>query len=134
MTWLFVRMLPSASMMNPVPAPRRGVSRSFLGVPGSGTSSGSGRVRLRFAASFPRVVASMFTTAGLIRSTTSAKFTTVTGTVAPAARMRGSLATGLVGAPAAMEERPTPPATMAPTRKATIAVKASVTAVNRRDI
>ena len=104
-------MLPSASMMKPLPAPRRGVSRS-RGVPKSnGPSNGSGasgeplRPRRR-RVSRPRVVASMLTTAGLMRSTTSAKLTGGASAGALPAARRGATAAGGLGRRAGRDRRP----------------------------
>src|SRR5438552_7154154 len=140
MTWLFVRMLPSESMMKPVPAPRRGASRSSRGVPKpngpSNSSGGSGtpaRERRR-RVSLPWVVASVFTTAGLIRSTTSAKLTSAAGATPPDGRAAAWTSTLLAPLPAATEARGRPPVRMAPTRNATTAVSTTVTRVKRRDI
>src|SRR6185436_8940842 len=132
-------MLPSASMMNPLPAPRRGDSRS-RGVPksygpsyGSDGSAGRAPPRRRREPLLLAVV-SMFTTAGFSRSTTSAKFTR-DGIAGPAGPRAGRLTgAGLSATPAVTAERATPPARIAPTRKATTAVRATVTRVNRRDI
>src|SRR6266850_2099771 len=146
-TWLLVRMLPSGSMMNPLPAPRRGASRS-RGVPksngpsnGSGESGRAGRAPRRRRLC-PRVVVSMLTTAGFRRSTTSAKLTSEA--IAGAAAVRAASLSRTAFArpsgntcprePAEMADRDTPPATIAPTRKATMAVSATVTSVKRRDI
>src|SRR3954463_740536 len=133
-------MLPSASMMNPVPAPRRGDSRS-RGVPKSnggsnwsGESAGPGRAPRRRRASRPLVVASMLTTAGLIRSTTSAKLTSDPSAGVLLARDSSRPEAALAGAPAETWDRATPPATMMPTRNATSAVSTTVTMVKRRDI
>src|SRR3989442_6675474 len=80
----------------------------------------------------PRVVASMFTTAGLIRSTTSAKLMSV---VAPApATVRAGRAGAPFTVPVMTVAGVSPPAKIAPTRNATTAVKAKVTKVKRRDI
>ncbi len=74
MTWWFVRMLPSASMMKPLPAPRRGSvaarssGRRTARAPPLARAAGASRVAAG-------AVASMLTTAGLMRSTTSAKLT-----------------------------------------------------------
>ena len=74
----------------------------------------------------------MFTTAALIRSVTSAKFTTVEGGDPDAGRMRagdadrdGAVDTTGVGV--------TSPARINPTRKATAELKTSVTMVKRLD-
>src|SRR3989441_11379490 len=140
MTWLFVRMLPSASMMNPVPAPRRGASRSSRGVPKpkgpSKSSGGSGRParERRRRVSLPLVVASMLTTAGLIRSTTSAKLTSDAAATPPDGRAAERRSTLLAAVRAATEARGRPPVTMAPTRNATTAASTTVTRVKRRDI
>ena len=75
----------------------------------------------------------MFTTAGFNRSTTSAKLTS--GAPTPdAGRVRLRAVSVLAGAPAATDDCATPPATIAPIRKATHAVSATVTIVKRRDI
>jgi hypothetical protein len=76
----------------------------------------------------------MLTTAGLIRSTTSAKLTDEAARTAVAGRATYRPVAGWRGAPAVIADRETPPATMAPTRNATKAVSATVTTVNRRDI
>ena len=73
----------------------------------------------------------MFTTAGLMRCTTSAKLATAEPKPAPSGRDR---AAGTFAVPAIMDVGPTPPATIAPTRNDTTAVSASVIRVNRRDI
>jgi hypothetical protein len=73
----------------------------------------------------------MLTTAGLMRSTMSAKLTAV------AKRVSGRAADPLAGftsGPATTADRARPPAKMVPTRNATAAVKISVTNVKRRDI
>ena len=92
-----------------------------------------GSVRLRrLRGSRPRVVASMFTTAGLMRSTTSAKLTSGMATAGAAAP---SGADGRGRATGRRDGRlDPPPAKIAPTRKATTAVSARVTNVKRRDI
>ena len=82
------------------------------------------------------VVASMFTTAGLMRSTTSAK---LTSGGSGRARRRDAAACRRGTSRARRPARHTvgrakPPATIAPTRNATTAVSASVTNVKRRDI
>src|SRR4029077_19998613 len=83
----------------------------------------------------PRVVASMLTTAGLMRSTTSAKLIgAATAGELPARGEAGGGPAVLAGAPAETADRAMPPATIAPTRKATTAVSATVTKVKRRDI
>ena len=74
----------------------------------------------------------MLTTAGLMRSTTSAKLTSDVD--APAAGLRPTRPDPIEAPPAATEERETPPAKIAPTRKATRAVNPTVTSVKRRDI
>src|SRR4051812_33459534 len=127
-------MLPSPSMMKPLPAPRCG---GAAGGP-SGASRGSGgsiagRPRRR-PRSRPRAVASMFTTAGLIRSTMSAKLTRPFSEALACASVRPGTAALLAGAPADTAERATPPATIAPTRNATNAVSTTVTMVKRLDI
>ncbi len=87
-TWWFVRMLPSASMMKPVPDPRRG-------------ASGSAFLR---RGSRPLAVASTFTTAGFNRSTTSAKLMSEVAPEAPAfPAARAAIRPGLCGTPAATE-------------------------------
>src|SRR5512135_1381594 len=75
----------------------------------------------------------MFTTAGLMRWTTSAKLATVDPKPPPIGRAAARVAPSFA-APAAIDDRLTPPATIAPTRNATTAVSASVTTVNRRDM
>src|SRR2546428_5071147 len=125
-------MLPSASMMKPLPAPRCGGSDRGLSGPSSG-SGGSIIVRPRRRdRSRPRAVASMFTTAGLMRSTTSEKLTRPLR-AGVACEMARPLA-ALTGAPADTAERATPPAKIAPTRNATTAVNTTVTMVKRLDI
>src|SRR5438034_1634154 len=97
---------------------------------GSCRSGAPGRPR-RPRLSRPRVVASMFTTAGLIRSTTSAKLTSDVDTAPPAGRNAGR-AGAFFTVPVRTEAGVKPPAKMAPTRKATTAVSARVTKVKRR--
>src|SRR5262245_14859673 len=138
-TWWLVRMLPSASMMNPLPAPRRGVS--LRGGPKAGPSSGAGLSggptrRGRRLGSRPRLVASMLTTAGLMRSTTSAKLSGGPSKAAGDGRTayRPAGVVDAAGAPAVIVERAEPPDMIAPTRKATTAVSVTVTSVKRRDM
>ena len=77
----------------------------------------------------------MLTTDGFSRSTTSAKLTNDGIGGALALRAGASRAAPAVaGAPAETADRATPPATIAPTRKATTPVSATVTRVNRRDM
>src|SRR5262245_8207436 len=145
MTWLLVRMLPSPSMMNPLPAPRRGESPRGPSGPSSG-SGGSIEVRpRRRPRSRPRAVASMFTTAGLMRSTMSAKLTRPFRPGFGRATVRAVDAVEAVavdvadvvdraGAPADTAGRAKPPATIAPTRNATTAVSTTVTTVKRLDM
>src|SRR5258708_20025683 len=77
----------------------------------------------------------MFTTAGLRRSTTSAKLTREPIAGAPGLRGgTGRAADIFAGAPAATADRATPPATIAPTRNATTAGSVMVTMVKRRDM
>jgi hypothetical protein len=64
----------------------------------------------------------------LIRSTTSAKLTSAAAGGAAAARP-GFDATPLAGAPAETADRAMPPATIAPTRNAMVAVRARVMTV-----
>ena len=137
MTWLLVRILPSASTMKPLPEPRRGASRERSNI--SGASGSPRRLRRRESAAGPALVASMFTTAAFTRSTTSAKFTNGAPAVRGApideptaltAARRGAL---MVGCAPRLGRR-NPPATIAPTRNATTAVRATVTNVNRLDI
>ena len=131
MTWWFVRMLPSASMMKPVPlaAARRiaivslglrEVKRRVEQLRGSARPVPRGRRSVRA----PLLVASMFTTAGLMRSTTSAKLTT--WRTARRKRRSARAAAGILVAagPATTADRVTPPAKMVPTRNATAAVRA----------
>ena len=70
-TWLFVRMKPVRSMRKPLPDPGRGVSSSRMASPVVRPGTGSAAAT-RAAAHSP--TASMFTTAALMRSVTSAKF------------------------------------------------------------
>ena len=116
-------MLPSASMMKPLPAPRRGTRRPRREPPADrrrdpagrhGVGARPRRPALRRA---PATVASMFTTAGLIRSTTSAKLTSDPAALA-GAPPAALAAPDDFGAAASIDERCTPPATMIPTRKA----------------
>src|SRR5205814_6486501 len=76
----------------------------------------------------------MLTTAGLMRSTTSANLTRVAGTLPAALRTDVAVGPPLAVPRAAMDDWRVPPATIAPTRNATTAVSATVTKVNRRDI
>ena len=77
----------------------------------------------------------MLTTAGFRRSTTSAKLTSEAIAGVPALRAGTNLAAeDFAGAPAETADRTKPPATIAPTRKATTAVNVTVTMVKRRDI
>src|SRR5688572_17999953 len=132
MTWWFVRMWPAASMRNPVPAPRRGVSRSPWGCCRSNMSglSGSSGVRRRGLV-LPRTVASMFTTAGFNRSATSANDASA-GIAAGGVPTRalGGRASGAEWAGAGVSV----PATISPIRNATVATRPMVTARNRRVI
>ena len=145
-TCWFVRMLPSASMMKPVPAPRRVgsarplSSRSLSRLRGgrsngeSNVSGGGASVRLRRRRESRALVeASMLTTAGLMRSTTSAKLTVPAGSAA-FATAAGALPAFFTSGPATISDRLMPPATMVPTRNATAAVSVRVTIVKRRDI
>src|SRR4051794_25266157 len=130
-------MLPSASMMKPLPAPRRGVdSRSLGGPKSSGPSSdgAEGRAPRGRRLPLPLVVVSMLTTAGFRRSTTSAKLTREAMAGAAAVRARRPAAADLGEGPADTAGRTKPPATIAPTRNATTAVSVTVTRVNRRDM
>src|SRR2546427_5377947 len=97
---------------------------------GSCGSGAPGRPR-RPRLSRPRVVASMLTTAGLIRSTTSAKLTSDVETAPPAGRDAGR-AGAFFTVPVSTDSGLKPPAKMAPTRNATTAVSARVTKVKRR--
>src|SRR4051812_43532990 len=129
-TWWLVRIRPSASMMNPVPAPRRGPCGSRSpGRSNSSGPSGTGRPPNRRLRAVPRDVASMFTTAGLSRSATSAKDTTVGDR--PGARRARAGIWGALGAEIAncgvIE-----PATTRPIRNAMVAVRQTVTTTNRR--
>jgi hypothetical protein len=86
---------------------------------GAGLSGGSGmlvRPRRR-RPSCPRAVASMLTTAGLMRSTTSAKLIAGAGIDAPLTGRAAPRTALTFGAPADIEDWWTPPATMAPTRR-----------------
>ncbi len=134
--------------MKPVPAPRRVGSVRSLRSPrslsrlggvksngGSKMSGGSGAsVRLRRRAPRPLLVASMLTTAGLMRSTTSAKLTDVPGGRPAAGWAPERRPAFFRSGPATTADRVMPPAKMVPTRKATAAVRVSVTKVERRDI
>src|SRR5205814_3305951 len=78
-------------------------------------------------------VASMFTTAELIRATTSANVGT--RAAGGGAVVRETVwRSGVVVGPARTLDLATPPAAIAPTRNATTAVRAMVTTVTRRDI
>src|SRR4051812_3503677 len=74
----------------------------------------------------------MLTTAGLIRSTTSAKLTAGTTAAVFDARSGGRPEAAFAPPPADTSGRESPPARMAPTRRATTAVSTSVTNVKRR--
>src|SRR4051812_5188439 len=130
-------MLPSPSMMNPLPAPRRGVSpRGLLKSGRSNRSGGSGSSerRRRRESPVPREVASMLTTAGFMRSTTSAKLMSVPPAGALAARIDAAGVGCRSRATAVTAARSKPPATIAPTRNATMAVRTMLTIVKRRDM
>ena len=124
-------------MMKPLPAPRRVGSRSPRPPKSNGSlnrSGGSGaseRPRRR-RGSGAREVASIFTTAGLIRSTTSAKLTS--GETAIVAGRVVGFGGAVLGALDTTAVRVAPPAKIAPTRKATTAVSINVTNVRRRDM
>jgi hypothetical protein len=125
-------MWPSGSMMKPVPAPRRGPSRSRSSGRSNGSwVSGAGTASRRRVRPLPRTVASMFTTAGFSRSATSAKEATAdAATVAFARRAGTTVGSGAEIARAGIIE----PATISPTRKAIVAVSDTVTTTNRRFI
>src|SRR5262245_28079495 len=113
--------------MNPLPAPCRGPS-------GSRSVGSSPRVGYRVGVlTDDRDAASMFTTAGLMRSATSAKFTTPDREAGLGrsdgpndSRAVAVETTGVLGTP--------PPARMTPTRNATVEESASVMNVKRLDI
>src|SRR5688572_21924368 len=128
-TWWFVRMWPAASIRNPVPAPRRGPSRSVGDCCRSNSSglSGSGVARRRGRAT-PGTVASMLTTAGLRRSATSAKDASAGMGVDASAARGATRRSGSEWAGAGVIV----PATMSPIRNATVATRPMVTARNRR--
>src|SRR5688572_32957930 len=118
-------------MMNPVPAPRRGVSRSgagwrrsYSGVPGNEESE-----RRREVAA-PVIVASMLTTAGFNRSAMSANdvMTAPPAGVLDTLRVLASRGSGADIAGAGVMV----PATIMPTRNDTVAARPMVTAMNRR--
>src|SRR5688500_16635209 len=117
-------------MMNPVPAPRRGTSRSgaggrrsYSGAPGRDESE-----RRREDAA-PVMVASMLTTAGFKRSAMSANdVITAPAAGVLAARALASRGSGADVAGAGVIV----PATIRPTRNETVAARPIVTAMNRR--
>src|SRR5262245_14914542 len=117
-------------MTNPVPAPRRGPCGSRPpGRSNSSGPSGTGKPPNRRMRPDPRVVASIFTTAGFNRSATSAN-EEITGASVAVVRVRAVNA-GAVGAEIAgcgvIE-----PATIRPIRNAMVAVRQTVTTTNRR--
>src|SRR5947207_7817494 len=117
-------------MMKPVPAPRRGPCGSRSpGRSNSSGPSGTGRPPNRRRRPLPRDVASMFTTAGLSRSATSANEATA-GDTPGVTRAR----TGICGALGAEIANcgVIEPATTRPMRKAMVAVRQTVTMTNRR--
>src|SRR5262245_37106539 len=119
-------------MTKPVPAPRCGPCETPQpGRPNNSGPSGTGRPPNRRLRTDPRVVASIFTTAGFKRSATSANEET-TGASVAAVRIRTENA-GAVGAEIAgcgvIE-----PATIRPIRNAMVAVRQTVTTTNRRVI
>src|SRR5688572_31827061 len=119
-------------MMNPVPAPRRGVSRSgagwrrsYSGVPGNEESE-----RRREVAG-PVIVASMLTTAGFNRSAMSANdVTAALGAGVLTVRVLASRGSGADVAGVGVIV----PATMRPMRNETVAARPMVTAMIRRVI
>src|SRR5262249_14629044 len=76
----------------------------------------------------------MFTTAGLMRSTTSAKLTRVPGTAPCETRAGAADRFGPTVSRAEPDDGGPRPARIAPPRTAPTAVSATVTKVNRRDI
>ncbi len=118
-------MSPALSMMNPLPAPRLGVSNC------RGSSVGGRRKRCPpIVETRLEAVASTFTTAALIRSATSAKFAVPDAGRTAGRRMpgssvyRGAVVTTVLGVNC--------PARMRPTRNAMIDVSAMVMTVNLR--
>src|SRR5688572_25191429 len=125
-------MYPASSMLKPVPAPRRGPSRSRSdGRPNPAGLSGSTMSRRRRVRDPSRVVASIFTTAGLSCSAMSANELVIGPVVAVAVlRTLARVAGGADCAGAGIVE----PATIRPTRKDTVATRQMVTTRNRRAI
>src|SRR6185436_19090600 len=122
-------------MMKPVPAPRRGPSRSRSGGrPNRSGASGSWNSGLRLLCTVPRELASMFTTAGLRRSAISANDPTI-GPVAAvgAGRTVARVVALLLGADWA-GAGVIDPATIRPTKNDTVATRHTVTARNRLGI
>src|SRR3989442_661198 len=122
------------------PLPDCGRSDGVLGKPGVPSSNGlgsDGGRRRRAVESPPRVVASMLTTAGLMRSATSAKFTRLPADRAgsePARTTAGRDWTGDRCGCDAAGAGATEPATMSPIMKDIIDESASVTKAKGRDI
>ena len=139
MTWLFVRMLPSASMMKPLPAPRRGASRSRAAcrsrtaVERIGRFGARVRPRRRRARAPRRRVdvhdrrVDPLDDVGEIDERRRRRRR-------GGARARRAARRGWPARRPTTADRVTPPATIAPTRNATTAVRATVTKVKRRDM
>ena len=149
MTWLFVRMLPSASMMKPLPAPRRGrvaivvarrrevrqaveQIRRTRRPPRRLRPSRAARRRIDVD---DRRVDPLDDVGEVDERRHRRPAAVRAGADDPADTCRAWLERALSPAPpAATADRATPPATIAPTRNATTAVRATVTSVKRRDI
>src|SRR5437762_3373145 len=122
------------------PLPDCGRSDGVLGKPGVPSSNGLGSDggRRRRAVHSPlRVVASMFTTAGLMRSATSAKFTRLPAARAGSEAARTTAGRGCAGDRCGCDAAgagATEPATMSPIMKDIIEVSANVTKAKGRDI
>src|SRR5262245_41780047 len=119
-------------MMKPVPAPRRGPSRSRSGErPNRSGTSGSWNSDRRFVRAAPRELASMLTTAGFSVSAMSANEPTIGP---PAAVSLDRTAAGLLVGADCAGAGIIDPATMSPTRNETVATRHTVTKRKRRGI